>query len=410
MFSWWTDADRTARRALIAASLGWMLDAFDVMLYSLVLTSIIGELGLTKAQAGLLGSLTLVASAGGGIAFGVVADRWGRTRALMWSVLIYSVFTALCAFAGNLWQLALCRTLLGIGMGGEWASGAALVSETWPAQHRGKAFGFMQSSWAIGYALAAVVTAIVLPRWGWRAVFLVGILPALFALWVRARVEEPELWRASRRVGAEAVDTRGRLAEIFGGSLGRLTVLITLMNAFTLFGWWGLSLWVPAYLTLANDAGGIGLGPVAMSASIVLMQAGMWLGYVSFGFISDAAGRKRVYVCYLLLAAVLLPLYGAIRHPLVLFGLGPLVAFFGAGQFSGFGPLTAEIYPTRTRATAQGFSYNLGRIASALAPAIVGSLADSRGFSVAFLVAGVGYLAAALTWRWIPELQGRVLE
>ena len=199
LFGWWRAGDATAHRALIAASFGWMLDAFDVMLYSMVLASLIGDLGLTKGQAGLLGSGTLLASAAGGLLFGVFADRHGRTRALTTSVLLYSIFTAMCGLAQNLWQLALFRILLGIGMGGEWASGAALVSETWPARLRDKAFGFMQSSWAIGYALAAVVTAIVLPRWGWRAVFFVGVLPALFTVWVRRRVEEPTIWLKSRQ-------------------------------------------------------------------------------------------------------------------------------------------------------------------------------------------------------------------
>jgi len=182
--------------ALLAGSLGWMLDSFDVMLYALVLAAIIDEIGMSAATAGLLGSLTLLASAAGGLLFGVLADRYGRARALVWSVFIYSIFTALCGVARSVAQLAVFRTCLGIGMGGEWASGAALVSETWPDQHRGKALGLMQSAWAVGYGLAAVVTAIVMPRWGWRAVFFVGIAPALVTLWIRRRVPEPDLWRA----------------------------------------------------------------------------------------------------------------------------------------------------------------------------------------------------------------------
>ncbi len=198
MFAWWQHGSPAARRALVAASLGWMLDSFDVMLYSLVLASIMSELELTKETAGLLGSATLIASAAGGMIFGVVADRYGRTRALMASVLIYSVFTAACGFAQNVAQLALFRVLLGLGFGGEWASGAALVSETWPAEHRGKALGFMQSSWAIGYGAAAIVTWLIMPHWGWRGVFFIGILPALLTLWIRRNVEEPEIWRKQR--------------------------------------------------------------------------------------------------------------------------------------------------------------------------------------------------------------------
>ena len=411
VFSWWRAADATAHRALVAASFGWMLDAFDVMLYSMVLASLMADMGLTKGQAGMLGSLTLLASAAGGMVFGIVADRAGRTRALMASVLIYSVFTGLCGLAQNLWQLALFRILLGIGFGGEWASGAALVSETWPAEHRGKAFGFMQSSWAIGYALAAAVTAIVLPRWGWRAVFFVGVLPALFTLWIRRRVEEPAIWRASRTLAKSGVPSAAmRFGDIFRGRLARLTIAVTIMNACTMFGWWGLNLWIPAYLSLPVEQGGIGLSAYAMSGLVIAMQVGMWFGYVTFGFISDALGRKRAYVMYVLMAAVLLPLYGIVRHPLVLLLLGPFVAFFGTGYFSGFGALTAEIYPTAIRASAQGFTYNIGRVASAVAPFAVGSMAQANGFGFAFTVTGAAFLVAATAWIWIPETLGKPLE
>jgi MFS family permease len=411
LFLWWRATDAAAHRALVAASFGWMLDAFDVMLYSMVLASLIGDLGLTKTQAGMLGSLTLLASAAGGMVFGIVADRSGRTRALMGSVLLYSIFTGMCGLAQNLWQLASFRVLLGIGMGGEWASGAALVSETWPAEHRGKAFGFMQSSWAIGYAAAAAVTAIVLPRWGWRAVFFVGVLPALFTLWIQRSVEEPAIWRTAKALsGSGGASSAMRFAEIFRGALGRRTMAVTVMNACTMFGWWGLNLWIPAYLSLPAGQGGIGLSAYAMSALVIAMQVGMWFGYVTFGFVSDGIGRKRAYVVYVLVAAVLLPLYGVVRQPIVLLLLGPFVAFFGTGYFSGFGPLTAEIYPTSVRATAQGFTYNIGRVASAIAPFVVGSLAQAHGFGPAFAVTGAAFLAAGIAWIWIPETRGKVLD
>lgn len=384
-----------------------MLDAFDVMLYALVLAAMMNDLALDKATAGILGSVTLIASAVGGVAFGFIADRFGRTRALILSVLLYAVFTAACAFAQNVVQLAVFRILLGLGMGGEWASGAALVAETWPERHRGKALGLMQSSWAIGYALAAIVTAIVLPRAGWRAVFLVGILPAFFTLWIRRNVEEPEIWKATA-----ARDRRPmhNLSRIFGHGRLRITVLLTLMNACTMFAWWGFNLWVPAYLSLPQSKGGAGLSAVAMSAFVVAMQIGMWFGYVSFGFISDIAGRKRTYVIYLLTAAVLLTIYGTVRSPLALLLLGPFVAFFGTGYFTGFGAVSAELYETRIRATAQGITYNTGRIVSAAAPFLVGSLADSYGFGAAFSTAAFAFVLASVCWLWIPETRGRVLD
>jgi MFS family permease len=406
-FAWWHAAPRPARKALVAASLGWMLDSFDVMLYSLVLASLMVDLNLSKGAAGILGSATLLAAAAGGLVFGLVADRFGRTRALMASVLIYAIFTAACGLAHNFVQLAVFRILLGLGMGGEWASGASLVSETWPAEHRGKALGFMQSSWAIGYALAALVAAVVMPLGGWRAVFFVGILPALFTLWIRRSVEEPAVWKNARDKNSSSVFSG--FAEIFRGKLLPLTLILTLMNACCLFAWWGFNLWVPAYLSLPVSRGGIGLTSTAMSVIVIVMQIGMWFGYITFGFVSDAIGRKRTYVTYLLIASLLLLLYGATRAPLALLLLGPLVAFFGTGYFTGFAAVTAEIYETRIRSTAQGFTYNAGRVASAIAPFTVGSLAQKHGFGAAFTVGALSFLLAAFFWIWIPETKGRIL-
>jgi MFS family permease len=406
LFGWWRAGTPEGRRALVAGGLGWMLDSFDVMLYALVLAALMKDLGMTKLTAGLLGSATLVASAIGGMIFGIVADRYGRTRALISSILIYSVFTAACGFAQTVAHLAVFRIFLGIGMGGEWASGAALVSETWSAEHRGKALGFMQSAWAVGYGAAALVVAIVMPIWGWRAVFFAGVLPAFLTLWVRRRVEEPAMWRASQSGPLRA---RGSLMDVFRGDLRRLTVAVTLMNACTMFAWWGFNQWIPAYLSLPAADGGVGLSTRTMSGFIIAMQVGMWFGYVTFGFISDIIGRKRAYVMYVLAAAVLMLAYSVTQRPVVLLVLGPVVAFFATGYFTGFGAITAEIYPTGIRATAQGFTYNAGRIGSAIAPWAVGRLAETSGFGAAFSLSAVAFVLAAVMWIWIPETKGREL-
>jgi MFS family permease len=406
VLGWWRAGTPEGRKALIAASLGWMLDSFDVMLYALVLAALMSDLGMSKEIAGALGSLTLVASAVGGMVFGIVADRFGRTRALMASVLVYSGFTLACGFAQTVPQLAVFRIFLGLGMGGEWASGAALVSETWSDRHRGKALGLMQSAWAVGYAAAAVVTAIVMPRWGWRGVFFVGVLPAFFTIWVRRSVKEPAIWRENR---GKSSATSARFTDMFRGRLLRLTVLVTVMNAFTMFGWWGFNLWLPGYLSLPTSQGGVGLSTSAMSGFVFAMQIGMWFGYVTFGFVSDAIGRKRAYVVYTVTAAALVLAYVSITAPVGLLLLGPFVAFFATGYFSGFGAVTAEIYPTDIRATAQGFTYNIGRIASAAAPFAVGSLADTHGFDRALSLTAVAFLLAAVMWIWIPETKGRSL-
>ena len=406
-FAWWTEADHEAHRAFLAAAAGWMLDSFDVMLYALVLPSLMKSLGLASSVGGRLQSVTLIAAAVGGIGFGVLADRWGRTRALMLSVLLYSIFTAACGFAATALELGVFRVCLGLGMGGEWASGAALVSETWPAAHRGKVLAYMQSSWAVGYALATVTNWIVQDAlgWSWRAVFFVGVIPALFTLWVRRSVKEPAVWHAMKA----APSTVGIRATLRGPLLG-ITIALCLMNSFTLFAYWGFNTWVPSYLSSPASAGGLAFSRSTMSGLVFASNVGTWLGYVSFGYISDAVGRKRSYVWFLIAAAVLTYAYTLVRSPWALLALGPMTAFFATGNFSGFGAVTAELYPTAVRATLQGLTYNIGRVASAGAPWLVGALADARGYPAALAVAAAAFVCATFCWIFIPETKGRLMS
>lgn len=406
---WYRGITSHQKKALLSASLGWMLDGMDIMLYFMVLAELMKHFGMSKAMGGLMSSLTLLASAVGGILFGIVADRIGRVKALMGSILIYSIFTGACGLSGSILQLAIFRTLLGLGMGGEWATGAALVAETWPAEKRGKAMGIVQSSWAIGYALAAVITAFVLPRFGWRAVFFVGVLPALLTFWIQKHVDEPEIWKkiAARRQIEEKL---AKLSLIFKRPYLKNTLVTTLMNAGTMFAYWGLFTWIPSYLGLPAKEGGMGLDIVKTSTWILVMQAGMWLGYVSFGFICDKVGRKPTYIFYLFAAAVFVVLYSGARNNTVLLLLGPFLAFFGTGYFSGFGTITAEIFPTRIRASAQGFTYNIGRGLSALAPFTIGALAKIYGLSIAFYLTAAFFLFSAFMAFALPETRGKQLE
>lgn len=403
MLDWFWDAPTAARRSLLAAWLGWGLDAFDVMLYALVLGALIRDLSLSKATAGLLGSLTLVASGIGGVLFGLVADRYGRRPALSGSLLVYSIFTFACGLSAAVWQLGLFRFLLGLGMGGAWTSGAALVSETWPDAHRAKAMGLMQSAWSIGYAAAAVVVAVILPRFGWRAVFFIGILPALVTVWIERRVAESAEWTRVRAAGSRS---RSPLGAIFAPEHVRFTLLLTALSMTTIFAYWGLNLWIPAYLFLPPSQGGIGLSTVVATSLVVLIQAGTFLGYVSFGFVADAFGRRRSFVVYLVTGAALILGFGSTRSPWALALIGPVATFFSTGIFSGFGAVAAELFPTAIRATAQGFTFNMGRTISAAAPFIVGSLAETRGFGSAFALLAVALLLGAATWIWLPESKG----
>jgi len=405
---WLTEASTLQRRALLAASLGWMLDSMNILLYSMVLTAMMGDLHMTESTAGLMTSLTLAASAVGGIIFGVLADRIGRSRSLMASILVYSVFTAACGLSQNLVQFAIFRSIVGLGMGGEWSSGAALVAETWPSQHRGKAFGVMQSSWAVGFGLAAAVTALFLPHFGWRAVFFVGLAPALLTFWIQRYVPEPDIWLRSRQE-TRRQSVWSSLGLLWRPEYRRDLVVTTVANAGTMFAWWGLFTWIPAYLSLPIAQGGAGLSILKTSTWIILMQVGMWLGYVSFGYFSDWFGRKRAYVSFIFIAAFIVPVYGITRDPTVLLLVGPVVAYFGTGYFSGFGAITAEIFPTTVRASAQGLTYNLGRGVSAVAPFLVGVLSAGRGLGIAFLLTSAAYFVAGFVALLLPETQGREL-
>lgn len=398
-FSWLREAPAEARRALLAASLGWALDAFDTMLYALILPAVMASLHLTRSSAGLLGSLTLIAAAVGGILLGLAADRYGRTRAMMASVLLYAVFTAACGLAWSFASLALFRILLGLGMGGEWATGASLVAETWPGPHRDKALALMQSAFALGYGLAAIVVFFVQPIAGWRGVFFVGLLPALLTFWIRRRVREPAAWQRAR----QHPRSHSALVQLFKTPLRRYTLTLTLMNACCLFAWWGFNLWVPSYLSSPQARGGIGFTPRTMTVLIVAMQIGMWFGYISFGYLASAFGRRRVYVSFLLSAAGLLGLYASVRSPWLLLLLGPCVAFVATGYFSGFAAVTAETYPDAVRSTGQGFTYNFGRLASAAAPYVAGTLAQRHSFAAAFHLDAAAFLLAAMLWLWIPS-------
>jgi MFS family permease len=442
------------RRTLLAAALGWMLDAFDAMLYALVLAHVMRDLGMTKATAGLLYTLTLLASGIGGVLFGFLADRVGRKRALMLSILTYSV----CSFASGLsttvLMLAVFRFVLGLGMGGEWNTGATLVAETWPDELRAKAIALVQSSWAFGYALAALVAGIVLRYANWRAVFFVGVLPALVTLWIRRRVPESEMWKEHRGLGRIEEDqkletqrtqrTAGEKAnaqvsqspphaprtprfKIFGGSSSeespdsffaifrapylKSTVALLLLNFFGLFGWWGLFSWIPPYLSLPVAQGGRGFGVMSTTTLLVVLNlCGMWPGYVSFGWFADRLGRRRSFMLYLFAAALLVPVYSLARSQGVLLVLGAVVAFFGTGFFSGSGIIGSEIFPTRLRARALGFTYNGARTMSSIAPYVIGRVGQAKGLGWAFYLCAAAFFLACLMATQLPETKGRSLE
>ena len=446
------------RRTLLAAAMGWALDAFDAMLYSLVLAMLMRELGMSKTTAGSLGTLTLLASGIGGVLFGFLADRIGRKHALMASILTYSLCSFASGLATSIAMLAVARFVLGLGMGGEWNTGATLVAETWPTEFRAKAISIVQSSWALGFAAAALVAGPVSRYYGWRAVFFVGILPALITLWIQRRVPESEMWQ-ERATGAKAPSSappeRGPEGPLFHGTAGdsatshthlrsptsqidldsphsshgtasvkesgfvaifrppylKHTIALLLFNFFAMFAWWGLFTWLPPYLSLPVEQGGRGFGVMGMTTLMVVLNlCGMFPGYASFGWVADRIGRRNSFLVYSLIAACLIPLYAAARSQGVLLVLGTLVAFFGTGIFSGSGIMGSEIFPTAVRARALGFTYNGARTMSSLAPLVIGRVGQAKGLSWAFYLCAAGYLLAALMTTQLPETRGKTLD
>jgi MFS family permease len=394
------------RKTLLAASLGWMLDAFDVMLLAMVLPHVMRNLGIALDRGGLITTATLIASGLGGLLFGWIADHSGRRLALTLSILTYSVCSFLSGLAQNLWQLAAIRFVLGLGMGGEWNTGATLVAETWPTEHRAKALSLVQSSWAIGYALAAATATLVLQFTdNWRLVFFVGVLPALLTLWVRRHVPESAMFAAARREAPVPFRT------LLGGPLLRPTLALLAMNMFALFGWWGLFSWLPPYLVLPPEQGGRGLTSWGSTQFLIVLNlAGMLPGYFAFGFLADRIGRKRTFALYLFGAAALVLLYALQRDPFWVFWLGIPVAFCGTGFFSGSGLVASEIFPTAVRSRALGFTYNGARLLSALAPYTIGVAGKKYGLDMAFVLCAIAFLAAGIASRALPETRGVNLE
>jgi MFS family permease len=397
------DVDRNAKRALLAAQAGWMLDAMDFLLFTFALRPIQKEFGLADATMGVVGSVALVASAIGGSLFGRLADRIGRVRALTISILVYSVATAGLATSSGLWQLIAWRVLVGLGMGGEWSCGSVLVAETWPAKHRGKAIGIMQSGWAIGALLAAGLSALMLQRAGWRALFVVGVLPAIAAFFIRRTVEEPAIWRE------RVTPRRSPWPIIFGEFLPR-TILASLLASSVLVAFWGVITWLPSFLATPVAKGGAGLTLTKSAAWIMVLQIGAFFGYVTFGWIADRIGRRPAFFIFMIAASAVVPLFAFYaRTPATFLSIGFLVGYFAHGYFSLFGAMLAELYPTEVRGTAQGFCYNVGRLASAIAPIAIGASAAKHGLGTAIAADSLFFLVGAVLIWFLPETRGQEL-
>ncbi|MCX5522762.1 MFS transporter [Streptomyces bobili] len=395
------------RRAFAGAFGGYALDSYDYFTLPLSMVALAAYFGLDSGQTGLFTTVTLVASAVGGALAGILADRIGRVKALMITVITYAVFTVACGFAPTYETLLLFRALQGLGFGGEWAVGAILVAEYASAQHRGRTLGAIQSSWAVGWGLAAIMYTLVFSVFGddvaWRVMFWTGALPALLVVWMRRRVQDAPTAVAARERNAG----KGSFAAIFRGPLLRTTIFAGLLSTGVQGGYYTLATWVPTYLKSER-----GLSVVNTGGYLTFLISGAFLGYLTGGHLTDRLGRRRNIWLFAVLSAVCILAYANIPSgaDTLLLILGFPLGFCMSAIFSGFGSYLSELYPTAVRGTGQGFTYNTGRAVGAVFPTTVGFLADSWGVGGALVFGAIGYGIAALALLGLPETRGKELE
>ncbi len=409
---------------LFVAWLGWVFDSMDSTIYALVLQPALHDLlrspggGSVTADVigwygGIIFSIFLIGWAIGGVLFGVMADYFGRTKTLVFTILIYAVFTGLAALSQTWWQLALFRFITALGIGGEWAAGAALVAEVWPEKKRAKAAGILQSAWAGGFLLAAVIS-LLLRDFGWRPMFVVGVAPALVALLVRLWIKEPERWVKARAEERQTGGTRRwKLAELFAPGLARPTLVGSGLAFVAVFGLWGATNWTPTLIRALPDLHGLSASELTSRASYatMLLNVGALAGYLSFGPLADRIGRRRVFALMCVGSLVMLPVTfltpRTYAHVLLLL---PLLGFFNNGIFTGFPIYLPELYPTRIRATGAGFCFNIGRVLASIGPFVTGYLVTVLGsFGLAASAVALIYLVGLLILPFAPETKGQPL-
>ena len=409
---------------LLVAWLGWVFDSMDSTIYALVLQPALHDLlrspggGPVTADVigwygGIIFSIFLIGWAIGGVVFGVLADHFGRARALVFTILIYAVFTGLAALSQTWWQLALFRFVTALGIGGEWPAGAALVAEVWPEDKRTKAAGLLQSAWAGGFLVAAVLN-LCLRNSGWRPMFVVGVAPAIVAVFVFLWVREPERWVKARAEARQTGDwPSSTLAELFAPGLVRSTLVGSGLAFVAVFGLWGATNWTPTLVRALPDLQGLGESGLVgrVSYATMLLNVGALAGYLSFGPLADRVGRRRVFALMCVGSLVMLPVTfltpRTYTHVLLLL---PLLGFFNNGIFSGFPIYLPELYPTRIRATGAGFCFNIGRVLAAAGPFVTGYLVMVLGsFNLAVCAIAAIYIIGLLILPFAPETKGQPL-
>ncbi|WGD53636.1 MFS transporter [Bradyrhizobium sp. CB1650] len=394
------DADTEARRALWASALGYAMDGFDLLILGFMLTAISRDLHLTQPQAASLVTGTLVGAVVGGVIFGMLSDRLGRVRVLTWSIVLFAVFTGLCALAQGYWDLLTYRAIAGIGLGGEFGIGMALVAEAWPPAKRARATSYVGLGWQFGVLTAALVTPILLPLIGWRGMFAIGVFPALVAYVIRRKLHEPDVFVAHK---AKATDAGSSLrALVADGETTRISLGMIILCSVQNFGYYGIMIWLPNYLSTRF---GYGLMQSAIWTAVTI--AGMALGIFLFGHAADRFGRRPAFLTYMLGAAVMVVVYSQLTGATALLIGGAVMGFFVNGMLGGYGALMSELYPTAARATAQNVFFNIGRAVAGFGPLVVGIVSAAYGFPTAIAGLALLYILDIVALlALIPERRG----
>lgn len=422
-----TGVTRKERWKIMWASIiGYAMDGLDVLILSFAMAAIVSEFGLTLGEGGLIATYTLIGTVLGGYLFGIVADYFGRVHTFSLTIIIFSIFTGACAFADNVTHLNILRFLAGLGLGGEYGIGMTLVSETWPAAKRARATAGVAMGWQAGAVLAAILAAVVLPDYGWRGLFLVGVVPALLAAWARHGIKEPPMWVKRKEMKKELAARKERgetltaeeeeqleeakkfpLAHLFASPSKTVTTLsLTVMTSVQNFGYYGIMVWLPMILLKEH-----GLTTKSMSGWMIVTVIGMIAGIYVFGYLCDRLGRKIPYLIFYICAAAMVYIYVNLGTPVALLFGGAFLGFFCNGMMAGYGTLLSENYTTDARSTAQNFIFNTGRAVGGFAPAIIGALAQSHGFSAAFALLSCVYVAAAVNVLFfIKDTRGTVIR